>query len=65
MDGRSEKTVGAVLILLGISMWSILPPRGVPFTNVLLIHMSMVLPGIYLFERSFIRYIWYKLRGGK
>jgi hypothetical protein len=65
MDESREKMVGAVLILLGISMWTILPPRGVPFTNVLLIHMSMVLPGVYFFEKSFIKYIFYKLKGGK
>ncbi|MFQ5888270.1 MAG: hypothetical protein ACE5HY_06200 [Candidatus Hydrothermarchaeales archaeon] len=65
MDERSEKTLGIVLILFGISMWEILPQRGVPFETVLLIHMSLVVPGVYLFEKPFIKYICYKIKGGK
>jgi hypothetical protein len=41
------------LILAGISMWNFLPPRGLSFTVVLLIHMSLVIPGVYLFEKPF------------
>jgi hypothetical protein len=62
MDDRSEKTMGIVLILFGISLWELLPQRGVPFTTILIIHMSLVLPGVYLIEKPFIRYIFFKIR---
>ncbi len=62
MDQRSEKTLGLVLILVGISMWNLLPPRGFTFTTVLSIHRSLVLPGVYLFERPLIRFLCAKLR---
>jgi hypothetical protein len=62
MDQRSEKTLGLVLIFAGISMWNLLPPRGFEFTAILSIHMSFVLPGIYLFERPLIRFLWAKIR---
>ncbi len=65
MDERSEKTLGMVLILFGISMWTILPPLGLSFTVVLLIHMSLVIPGVYFFEKPFIKYIMYKLKRKK
>ncbi|RMF90529.1 MAG: hypothetical protein D6733_03560 [Methanobacteriota archaeon] len=65
MDERSEKTIGLVLILFGVSMWEILPPRGLSFNTVLLIHMSLVLPGVYLFEKPMIKYLCYRIKGGK
>ena len=65
MDERSEKTLGIALMFFGISMWEILPSRGFTFTSTLLIHMSFVIPGVYLFERPFIRYMVHKLKGRK
>lgn len=65
MDERSEKMYGFALILFGISMWELLPARGVSFTSTLLIHMSLVLPGVYLVERPFIKYLLHRVIGRK
>ncbi len=63
MDERSEKRLGLVLIFVGVSLWQLLPGR-VSFERILIIHMSMVLPGVYLFEKPFIKYIIHRIRGG-
>jgi hypothetical protein len=65
MDERSEKTWGIVLILFGISLWELLPQRGFPFTTILIIHMSLVIPGVYLIEKPFIKYLSFKIRRKK
>jgi hypothetical protein len=65
MNKRDEKTLGVVLMLFGISMWQILPDKGFPFTTVLIIHMSLVIPGVYLFEKPFIKYVIFKIRKKK
>jgi hypothetical protein len=65
MDERSEKTMGIVLILFGISLWELLPQMGVAFTTILIVHMSLVLPGVYLIEKPFIKYICFKIRRKK
>jgi len=65
MDEKSEKTLGTVLILFGISMWELLPQRGFSFTAILLIHMSLVIPGVYFFEKPFIRYLWHRIKERK
>jgi len=62
MNNKNEKTCGVILILIGISFWSILPPLGVPLKIILPIHMSFVIPGVYLFEKPFIKYICYKIK---
>ncbi|GBE18031.1 hypothetical protein BMS3Abin16_00620 [archaeon BMS3Abin16] len=62
MDQSSEKTLGLVLILIGISMWNLLPPRGFTFSTILSIHMSFVLSGVYFFERPLIRFLCAKIR---
>ncbi len=65
MDEGSEKMLGLALIFFGVSMWTILPPRGLSFSDILIIHLSLVLPGVYLFEKPFIKYIVHKISGGK
>lgn len=62
MDARSEKTLGVVLILFGISMWTLLENR-VSTKSILIIHMSLVIPGVYLFEKPFIKFLCLKIRG--
>lgn len=57
MNRKNENFLGVALILVGVSMWEILPPRGISFTATLAIHMSLVIPGVYLIEKPFIKYI--------
>lgn len=44
--------MGIVLILLGISMWEIGPRVKMPFNLNLILHMSLVLPGVYFYLRG-------------
>lgn len=48
----NRKTFGGILILLGVSMWEVGPRINLPFDINLLIHISLVLPGVYFYLRG-------------